>query len=346
MCALTNEDDDYVKGNLEKEVFDNLHGSLDKISILTLNGHGESLMHPGFLKLLSERGKSAHRLELTSNGLMITDEVARTLVSAGLAELTISIHAADPDLYAEITQSNKLDALINNIDTINKYKELYNSAVPALTFQFVSMKRNSDQLEKLLALAHRLRVGKLVILKLLEYGLVQGESLDRHPELVKKHFPSAIKYAQELGIDLVMPPDYIRMLASEVMKETCPENSPGINNSSKTTCKARNCLDPWMTSFITIDGKVYPCCNIRESVGSLKDESFESIWFGDKLTRLQKNILSGNPPQECLTCTQRGYTTLSSLKLKVTMRRLARQPVLKQMYSWFTSHRLFRLDRK
>jgi molybdenum cofactor biosynthesis enzyme MoaA len=77
---------------------------------------------------------------------MITDDVAKALVRAGLTELTIAIHAADADRCTEISKKGKLENLILNINAINKYKELYNSTVPSLTFQFVSMKRNIDHL--------------------------------------------------------------------------------------------------------------------------------------------------------------------------------------------------------
>jgi radical SAM protein with 4Fe4S-binding SPASM domain len=346
MCAITNEDD-YIYGNLDESKFNNLKDSLPNISIVSLNGHGESLMHPHFLSIMTEMGGKVPHLELTTNGLLITDDVAKSLVLCGLTELTISIHSAESAMYSEITKNGSLDTLINNITNINKYKKLYDSASPVLTFQFVSMRRNISQLKKLLTLAHQLRVRKLVILKLLEYELVHGESLDRNPELVRTYFPPAMKYAQELGIELVVPSDYIQMLVSEYVPEPNKMSSPDTEYAGdEIPGKVRNCLDPWMTSFITIDGEVYPCCNIRESVGSLKDNSFEAIWFGEKLSRLQKSILSGNPPKQCLTCTQRGFTNLTTLKLKVVLRRLARQPVLNQIYSILTSRRLFRRFRR
>jgi MoaA/NifB/PqqE/SkfB family radical SAM enzyme len=343
MCALTNDDGLYIHADLDEETLKNLQGSLSKINVISLNGHGESLMHPKFLEILSEMGKAGHRLELTSNGLLISDEVAKAIVLERLDELTISIHAVDPDMYSKISAKGDLETLVKNITTINRYKKMYNSLVPKLTFQCVSMKKNISQLEKLVSLASQLHVSKLVILKLQEYGLVHGESLDKHPELVRKYLPAAIKTAQELDIELIVHQDYLQMLKVKSLIETNEMNdSECIHANLEMQGKARNCLDPWITSFIAIDGEVYPCCNIRDSVGNLKESTFEAIWFGEGLSLVQKNILSGNPPAQCLTCSQRGITTLTRLKLKVALRRFLRLPLLKQIHSALVSHSLFR----
>jgi radical SAM protein with 4Fe4S-binding SPASM domain len=341
MCAKTNEGGEYIYGDLDEIIFDNLKDSLSNIHTLTLNGHGESLIHPGFLNFMSEMGKTVQRLELTSNGLMINDEVAKSLVRAGLAELTISIHAAEPGLYSEITQNGSLERLIKNISKINEYKKMYGSDSPTLTFQFVSMKKNISQLEKLLELGKQLHVDKLVVLKLHEYELVHGESLDRYPELVRYYLPPAIKYARELGIELLVPSDYIQMLQPKAKPETGKVIHPDRGTiDGKVQNQVRDCLDPWVTLFITMDGEVYPCCNIRESLGNLKNQSLESICFSERLSRLQQNILSMNAPNECSNCSQRGMTTLSTLKFKVALRGFSRIPFVGFLYSKLTSKRL------
>lgn len=205
------------------------------------------------------------------------------------------------------------------------------------------MKRNIHQLEKLLSLANRLNVRKLVLLKLWEYDLVEGESLDRYPGLLKEFLPPAIKHAHELDIELVLPPDYVQMLSSTDIPAATEINSsesePAVSIKPKIT---RNCLDPWNTAFVSTDGNVYPCCNIRESIGNLRDNSFESIWFGSGLARVRKCILAGNPPKECHTCSHRGMTTLFALRLKVALRGLARSTVLSRLYAELSSHQLLR----
>jgi radical SAM protein with 4Fe4S-binding SPASM domain len=184
-----------------------------------------------------------------------------------------------------------------------------------------------------------MQVSKVVILKLLEYDLVRDETLDRHPELVKKYLPTAITSAQDLGIELILPPDYIQILSQHDKPEVSGISSTeGDNSRPYKSEKVRNCLDPWVTAFVTIDGEVYPCCNIRKSLGNLKYQSLKCIWFGAKLTRLQHDILSGNSPHECLVCPQRGITSPRILRLKVALLGITRNTFIKRLFTSLASH--------
>jgi hypothetical protein len=170
-----------------------------------------------------------------------------------------------------------------------------------------------------------LRVSKQVAPKLLEYGLVLGESLDRYPDLVQKFIPPAMKYAQELGIELILPPDYLHVLELQSTHEADRTNTPRPAHDDTGGIKiAWNCLDPWITSFIANDGEVNPCCNIRESIENLKGTTFQSIWFGEKLSILRRSILEAHPPKECLSCPRREMTKLAVLKLKLSLSGIAR----------------------
>jgi radical SAM protein with 4Fe4S-binding SPASM domain len=346
MCAI-NQDPRIQKGgewygDLDTNAFKNIEPYLPKIERVDLNGHGESLMYSNFLPILEKVKQGGSYVGLTSNALLINDHLARMMVKTKLDEIIISLHAAESDLYEQISRRGKLNKVLSNIRAINKYKNYYQTGLPILKFQFVAMKRNISQLEKVINLARDMGVVEVAVLVLVEYDLVQGESLANYPELIKEYFPPAIECAKNLGVQLTIPPLYLGML---------PKNNKLINkehgikdskislwkflrnratslhkfflqdSSGGNEVKARYCFDPWNFCWVMQSGRVRPCCFMEEDMGSLVDQSFEEIWFGEKYELFRRQILENKPPEKCKECIQRPMAPLSELKSLVDAKR-------------------------
>jgi radical SAM protein with 4Fe4S-binding SPASM domain len=178
-------------------------------------------------------------------------------------------------------------------------------------------------------------VVEVAVLVLVEYDLVLGESLANYPELIKEYFPPAIECAKNLGVQLTIPPLYLDMLPKNnqlINKELKVENSKNtlwifLRNRAKSLHKffsqdsshvnearARYCFDPWNFCWVMQSGRVRPCCFMEEDMGSLVDQSFEEIWFGEKYELFRRQILENKPPEKCKECIQRPMAPLSSLK--------------------------------
>ena len=66
-----------------------------------------------------------------------------------------------------------------------------------------------------------------------------------------------------------------------------------------------NCDDPWKFAFVDCAGHVRPCCGTERVMGDLADKTFPDIWYGDEYVKFRKALLSGQPPDECLSCIHR-----------------------------------------
>lgn len=82
----------------------------DKIKVLRFIGIGEPLVNTNialFVKMAKESGLF-ERVEITTNGLLITDELAIELVNAGLDTILISLESTNEDLFYKIA-NRKVD---------------------------------------------------------------------------------------------------------------------------------------------------------------------------------------------------------------------------------------------
>jgi len=67
------------------------------------------------------------------------------------------------------------------------------------------------------------------------------------------------------------------------------------------------CPAPWKTPVVNWDGKITVCCrdiNFELSPGSIENESFNELWFGEKMSDIRKKHLTGKKDllPVCCTC--------------------------------------------
>ena len=67
---------------------------------LAFGGFGEPTVHPGFLDLVAQARGSGRRVEILTNGTTMTPQLARELVSLGVAQVTVSVEGGDDEAFA------------------------------------------------------------------------------------------------------------------------------------------------------------------------------------------------------------------------------------------------------
>jgi alpha-D-ribose 1-methylphosphonate 5-triphosphate synthase subunit PhnL len=68
--------------------------------------------------------------------------------------------------------------------------------------------------------------------------------------------------------------------------------------------ETRLCIDPWNKVFIRADAGVCMCCN-SGPVGSLKDNTLDTILNNDKIKQYRIGLLTGALMPDCLKCPDR-----------------------------------------
>ena len=84
-----------------------------------------------------------------------------------------------------------------------------------------------------------------------------------------------------------------------------------------TPNSTRDCLDPWLGSFIQYNGDVNPCCYIRTVWGNVHRDSSEAIFNSEPARALRRQLLEGNLQGSCVTCPTRPLATLIQLRRSV-----------------------------
>ena len=92
---------------------------------LRYTGQGETLLHPKFIEMIEYAAKySGTPINITTNGILLTEKKAKALLEAGIDVFDISIDANTPETYATIRKKGDLNITRPNvIDLIKLIKK-------------------------------------------------------------------------------------------------------------------------------------------------------------------------------------------------------------------------------
>ena len=104
--------------DLYKKIIDEIREFEQKIKLLRFCGAGESLLDKNLVEMVRYASdmQVAEKIELITNGLLLTPEMSRALIDAGLTQLRVSIYGLSSDKYMEICQTHvDFDRIIDNV---------------------------------------------------------------------------------------------------------------------------------------------------------------------------------------------------------------------------------------
>lgn len=301
MCPKTHHSVNTVENQvMSRDIFDRLSDILPFINNVELSGlWGEAFMHPDlYLYILGKLKQHPITVTTTSNGTLLTDDLARQLVEIGLDRLTISLDSAKAETYARLRPPGKREAVIHGLESLQRWKKNLARSLPAVELAFVGLRENIEEFPDFVRDAKRLGINKVVLQALGEYEGVRGESVaDHFKDLGHRIFCESSVIAKEIGMTIeLFPPDQF-----ETSRQAC-----GV--PVKPASVRKDCLDPWTRAVISTTGDVLPCCASPLSMGNLGNQSFTAIWTSTPYANLRRSIRSDKPPAMCVACTGRPWT--------------------------------------
>jgi MoaA/NifB/PqqE/SkfB family radical SAM enzyme len=99
---------DFVKQNMSFETYERAVSEFTKqptpLKALIFAGHGEPLTHPRIADMvkLAKQHNIAERVEIVTNGSLLTREMSDALIEAGLDRMRISLQGCDADAYKRV----------------------------------------------------------------------------------------------------------------------------------------------------------------------------------------------------------------------------------------------------
>jgi MoaA/NifB/PqqE/SkfB family radical SAM enzyme len=141
-------------------------------------GLGEPLYHPRIVEMVARSKELGARVEVITNGTLLTADLSRELLAAGIDMLWVSLDGATPESYADIRLGAALPQVIENIA---HFRDALNAEVRGgccgwipkfnaqLGIEFVAMKRNIADLPAVLSLGRQLGAKRFIVTNLLPY---------------------------------------------------------------------------------------------------------------------------------------------------------------------------------
>jgi MoaA/NifB/PqqE/SkfB family radical SAM enzyme len=248
-----------------------LNPTLERVEI---SNYGEVFLNPQLLRIL----EFAHQKGVTiaiGNGANLNnvkDEVLEGLVKYRVRFITCSIDGATPESYGKYRVRGNFDRVIRNIETINFYKQRYQSALPKLAWQFLVFGHNE----------HEIPIARELATKL---------GMEFRPKLT-----------WDAKFSPIRDPDYVR--AQTGWRATTREE---YEREHEEKYGSSICHQLWDAPQINWDGKVIGCCrNFWGDFGgnAFTDGLLESV--NNEQMLYAREMLSGRQPARddipCTTC--------------------------------------------
>lgn len=104
---------------------------------------------PQFVKFAREAG--VVEVMFNTNGLLLTDELARELITAGLTKLSFSVDAFSPETYAKMRVGGDYQKLVRIIHRFLEIRREMGARLPLLKLTFLKTAENVHELDAFLA---------------------------------------------------------------------------------------------------------------------------------------------------------------------------------------------------
>jgi len=151
-------------------------------------GIGEPLAHADILTMVAEAKALGGNVELITNGTLLTEEMSRRLIGAGLDRLWVSLDGARAESYADVRLGGALPEVLANMLRFRGLRPPAHRPLPQIGIAFVAMKRNIADLPALLRIGNKLGATRFMVTNLLPHT---AEMCD---EILYAHAMSDISY--------------------------------------------------------------------------------------------------------------------------------------------------------
>jgi radical SAM protein with 4Fe4S-binding SPASM domain len=279
----------YWHCDLDPHLFSYLITQCPDAESVMLHGIGEPLLYPHLSKLVDVATERQLDVSFFSNGMLLTCDHSQMLIDKDVSKITFSIDGASHQVFERIRQDGQLDRFIENVRSLVALKHRLGSILPQVAFHITLSVDNRSEVSSILELAAEMEANEVSVSPI-EPADTLIRSYQRDPSLLGQDLKRWRTFAKQLGLRLVSVglDQYITLLSAS-------KNQPGF------------CIWPWMGLYISVEGKVLPCCHLtnvrRYALGDIKTQRIDEIWNGESFRAFRKGILARNPRAgRCRSC--------------------------------------------
>jgi putative metalloenzyme radical SAM/SPASM domain maturase len=206
MCVKQTQDHSLEEGDLSLHTFAALEPAFPNLEALVLSGIGEPLLHPGlegFVRLARRAMPASGWIGFQSNGLLLDEARARSLVRSGVGRVCLSVDAVSPATFRRIREGGEVGALDRALAALRAAQGETGHPLD-VGIEFVAMRDNVAELPEVLRWAARRGVTFALVTQVLPYdeGLVSQSAYDANTDRAVTFFEPWRKRARREEIDL------------------------------------------------------------------------------------------------------------------------------------------------
>lgn len=207
MCVKQTQPCGMHEGDMTPALFAALEPAFPHLEALVLNGIGEPLLHPGleeFIRRAKKLMPAKGWVGFQSNGLLLTNLRALSLVEAGLDRICISIDASSPDTFRKVREGGELSDMGHAFAALAAAKERCGRPEVRVGIEFVVMRSNMGELPAALRWAAGQGASFAIVTHLLPYDELHAEeaAYETCSEEAVALFSIWREMAEENGVDV------------------------------------------------------------------------------------------------------------------------------------------------
>ena len=269
---------------------------------LTILTGGEPLLRRDILEIVQRASDRELWVVVGTNGVLITENVARRLAEAGARGLSLSLDALDPDRHDRFRMVR--GAWQN---TVEGAQILNRTGLPFIV-QTTAGSHNAGELDAIADFAYErlaAKVWNLYFLVPTGRGQFVSDMTPAHyDEVLASLYRIQKKYKSRMVVNAKCAPHYIKTILENAGVETDPNpadaESPGLSPIRIYSGGAGGC--PAGTHYMGIrpNGDVTPCPYLPVFAGNLRGSSLADLWTSSKVfTDIRRRSSLGGRCGDC-----------------------------------------------
>lgn len=258
-----------------------------------LQGEGESFMHPRFFAMIRELRARGTRVSIITNGSYLSQPNVDALLDAGIERVSVSMESADEGLFRQI-RGGRLDKVRRGIETLLATRHARGLDRPSVGISVTVLAKTRGELPGIVALYETLGLD----------GGITMQPLERKADYVAHY--DAEMLAQTLSDDEVGDL-YVEFMGDRRLRALQKARSkvPGFYDELMAGWRPSQRRCPWLDggAFVTNDGRVSPCCMVKDpahSLGRIGSDAPEVI--EGRRASLRDTLAAGTVPAPCKGC--------------------------------------------